>query len=404
MIPEASMPSKNTTPSAPHHIHLTVHCDDQPVIGALVGTHMDWWHADPKQRPKHAEPGLTITLPDNAPPLHTDDVGQVMIAGDDIFYEGFPDDKAQGLVVIDGDTAYGAILSVHRSDLGSSIAVTLTPLCTVTGSIASDDLEQLGTKIGWTNVVASKGDASIAQSQSLKGCFTLCLPTGSYSLFAYGQRVDWGKASIRIRRGQRTKRMHIHLPAKRLEFLRHHQAPELTQIKAWSDQPLTISSLRGRVVLLYFWGHWCGPCVRNMPNVIDLHERYAQHGLTIIAIHDDSVAGFGELEQHCQEPQRRFWGQRELPFAVAIDGGGRCSLAQSSAPSCTGGRCTIAPERTTQGATHARYGITSHPTAILIDQAGSVVGEVDVYEQERTAARIASLLDCEQTKADAVRE
>lgn len=52
----------------------------------------------------------------------------------------------------------------------------------------------------------------------------------------------------------------------------------------WQGDAPTLESLRGRVVLLEFWGTWCGPCVRAMPGIQKLHERYTDRGLTVLAI------------------------------------------------------------------------------------------------------------------------
>src|SRR6185503_7106323 len=48
---------------------------------------------------------------------------------------------------------------------------------------------------------------------------------------------------------------------------------------------VSLASLRGRVVLLYFWATWCGYCVRELPSTMEtLQRRYRDQGLTVLAV------------------------------------------------------------------------------------------------------------------------
>ncbi len=42
-------------------------------------------------------------------------------------------------------------------------------------------------------------------------------------------------------------------------------------------ETLSTDSLRGQVVLINFWGPWCPPCIREMPELVALQEKYAGH-------------------------------------------------------------------------------------------------------------------------------
>jgi peroxiredoxin len=46
-----------------------------------------------------------------------------------------------------------------------------------------------------------------------------------------------------------------------------------------------LASYRGQVVLLNFWATWCGPCVEELPSLLDLHHQ--QPGLVILAVSID---------------------------------------------------------------------------------------------------------------------
>ncbi len=47
---------------------------------------------------------------------------------------------------------------------------------------------------------------------------------------------------------------------------------------------LNFSAYEGQVVMLTFWGTWCGPCRQEIPDFIDLYDKYNKEGLEIIGI------------------------------------------------------------------------------------------------------------------------
>jgi thiol-disulfide isomerase/thioredoxin len=53
-------------------------------------------------------------------------------------------------------------------------------------------------------------------------------------------------------------------------------------------KPLTADDLRGKVVLLDFWLTTCGPCVRAMPDLASLHQRYRKRGLMVVGLTPES--------------------------------------------------------------------------------------------------------------------
>ncbi|MEJ2116765.1 MAG: cytochrome c biogenesis protein CcdA, partial [Alphaproteobacteria bacterium] len=64
------------------------------------------------------------------------------------------------------------------------------------------------------------------------------------------------------------------------------KAPEITGITKWfNSEPLTISQLKGKVVLIDFWTYSCINCIRTLPYIKSWHEKYKDQGLVIIGVH-----------------------------------------------------------------------------------------------------------------------
>jgi thiol-disulfide isomerase/thioredoxin len=63
-------------------------------------------------------------------------------------------------------------------------------------------------------------------------------------------------------------------------------APDLHDISAWiNSKPLTLESLRGKVVLVDFWTYSCINCLRTLPYLESWDKRYRSTGLAIIGVH-----------------------------------------------------------------------------------------------------------------------
>jgi len=50
---------------------------------------------------------------------------------------------------------------------------------------------------------------------------------------------------------------------------------------------VSLSTLRGKVVLVDFWGTYCEPCKKSFPKLQDLHTKYSASGLRIVGISED---------------------------------------------------------------------------------------------------------------------
>ena len=53
---------------------------------------------------------------------------------------------------------------------------------------------------------------------------------------------------------------------------------------------IDLAQYQGKVVMLDFWASWCVPCRRSFPWMNEMHDRYKQDGLVIIAVNLDKEA------------------------------------------------------------------------------------------------------------------
>lgn len=75
-------------------------------------------------------------------------------------------------------------------------------------------------------------------------------------------------------------------------------APEFT-LDSPEGQPVPLSSLRGKYVLIDFWASWCGPCRMENPNVVKMYNKYKDKGFAIygVSLDKDKNAWLGAIKK-----------------------------------------------------------------------------------------------------------
>ncbi|HEV7279670.1 MAG TPA: carboxypeptidase regulatory-like domain-containing protein [Pirellulaceae bacterium] len=268
------------------------------------------------------------------------------------------------------------------ADLGPSavpdpVEVTLGPATLTKIVVGAGAFEDLKAKPEPIYVSVSRDGLPLQQAGlAAAGSWELLLTPGKYRVTA--NAPGWSEAAeaeLEIAEGDETKEVELQLKPNRMAQLIGNPAPEFQQIRtSGGASPVTLAELRGKVVLIDFWGNWCGPCVAAMPNLIDLQNEYRARGVEVVALHDASVDSVEELDEIVAGLVKDQWNGRELPFPVLLDG------ADPAMPGAG------------QGVNVAAYGIAAFPTTIVIDRRGNVVGPIYVHDLKVARERLDAVL------------
>ncbi len=55
-----------------------------------------------------------------------------------------------------------------------------------------------------------------------------------------------------------------------------------------SDRTVTLSQLKGQIVVLNFWATWCPPCIEEMPSLVRMQQFMKAKGVTVLAVSVDA--------------------------------------------------------------------------------------------------------------------
>ena len=93
------------------------------------------------------------------------------------------------------------------------------------------------------------------------------------------------------------------------------QAPEFRDVTQWlNSEPLLMSRLRGKVVVVHFWTNGCHNCMNNYPHYRAWQERYAGKDVVLVGIHTPETPGERDVDRIKAQAAKH-----GLKFAIAVD-------------------------------------------------------------------------------------
>ena len=266
-----------------------------------------------------------------------------------------------------------AVESLDPASVGRLNTLTMRPECRVAGRLRCRVLDDRGSSLRGICANLRLGKQLAAEYWSLEPKFEFILPAGKYSLELRSEISGTRSAVHPLVVPDGVERLDldtIELHLAEYSRLKGRKAPELREVAAWKNgSAIRLADLRGKVVLLDFWGWWCGACVRSMPGLFELHDKYHDKGLVIIGIHveydgENGVITAEGLDRKLKGVREALWGGRDLPFSVALT---RPTPRNLSDEVNRSGLCAVA----------ADYGVENYPTTILIDRRSRIVGRID---------------------------
>ncbi len=174
----------------------------------------------------------------------------------------------------------------------------------------SAGLESFGQNKRLQSLVISSPDLSMKDAESFRARHPNAWQFQLYES-DFSRAKPTGRPDSILRNGTHSSRT-------QLNALEGNDPPAL-HATAWTPThgKMDLDKLRGQVVLLDFWGTWCGACLKQLPHIRELHAKYGAKGLVVITIH--STEGADDMAP--------FLRQNPFPWPNACDVDNRTASA-----------------------------------------------------------------------------
>ena len=123
-------------------------------------------------------------------------------------------------------------------------------------------------------------------------------------------------------------------------------APNFT-VKTDAGNEISPRNFGGKLLVLNFWASWCGPCVQEMPSLVEFQKMFASQGVVVLAINVDRrqdlyrnmVKRFNVTFQTAWDPAENVnyrYGTYKLPESYIIDRNGKVLQKYAGLPEVNG--------------------------------------------------------------------
>lgn len=112
--------------------------------------------------------------------------------------------------------------------------------------------------------------------------------------------VDQAEAYVEPVQQQEAKPAKKASPAKKATSQRQKSALSFT-LNTLEGESVSLDDYKGKLVMINFWAHWCGPCIHEIPDLVKLRNTYKDRGFEILGI----VVPSGVNEKKILEAQTR---------------------------------------------------------------------------------------------------
>lgn len=180
--------------------------DSQPVVGAWVGTYVDW--SDIAESPPiwflNDGGSYKASEIESAAKVISNEEGKITLTEEELFKPQWPTERTVPLTAIDDGHYLAGLRDLSREDLGKEVTLTLQPGCRVHGRLNADAARKRKWSIKTLTVYVDWDVHRPCQYSSEQGRFEFVLPPGKYNVKVYSEDPDKAiTLPILIRPGQR---------------------------------------------------------------------------------------------------------------------------------------------------------------------------------------------------------